>query len=58
VVHRMHGLNVRNDKAFITMIVLANMHAATATASEATYSRDGGLSARQVALSRRLNREG
>ena len=58
IVNRMHGLNVRNAKALVTMIVLADMHGARTAASDSTYTRDGGLSARQATLSRHLNREG
>ena len=57
VINRLHGINARNAKAFITMIILADMYGARAV-SEATYTRDGEFSARQATLSRHLNREG
>ena len=58
VVNRMHGINTRNAKALLTMIVLADAYGSAGTLYGGTYTRAGGLTARQASVSKHLNREG
>jgi len=58
IVNRMHGINERNAKALLSMVVLGDMFGAMASSSMATYTRAGEMCGKQAALSARLDREG